>query len=200
MRIRNRKLGISLAVCGALVVAACGNDDTETGVAGDTATTGGEDLVETVEVVATDYAFEIPDTIQAGATITFRNEGQEVHELVVFLIPEDEERSVEELLALDDEELGEVFGGEPEPALVMFAGPGEAGTSPPDFAATTLDEPGRYGAVCFVPEGTTEMPDMSEGPPEEGEDGEGEEEGPPPGMGDGPPHFEHGMFAEFTVE
>jgi hypothetical protein len=203
---------LALAACGALLVAAaCGDDDdtstNETTTAGDTGddTTGGdegtddegtddeatddgeESMGDTVDVVGVEFAYEgLPDTVEAGTSFSFSNEGEELHEMVVFQIPEGEDRSVEELLQLSEEELGEAFGGEPEPVFVSMAEPGGEGLVVfPEGAEATVTEPGRYAAVCFIPVGTTEMP-------------EGEMEGPP--EGEGPPHFTQGMHAEFTVE
>jgi plastocyanin len=198
---------VAVLATGSLLGAACGDDDDTT--TDDTTTdaedtgggeetddggedTGGEDTDggETegaIAVTAVDYAFEgIPDTVESGATFTLTNEGEELHEMVAFLIPEGEDRSIEELVQLEDEELGEVFGGEPTPEFVLMAEPGDEGTVVfPEGAEATVTEAGRYGVVCFIPVGMTEMPS-------------GEQEGPP--EGDGPPHAMEGMVAEFTVE
>jgi plastocyanin len=214
MQNRTRTIALALLVSGSLLgAAACGDDD-DNGNGDDTEATTGDDANgdegngdegngdegdgdegegdegaagDTVEVTGVDYAFEgLPDTVEAGTTFSFTNEGEELHEMVAFLIPEEEDRSIDELVQLEDEELGEVFGGEPMPEFVLMAEPGEDGTMvfPPDGEAT-VTEPGRYGVVCFIPVGMTEMP-------------EGEQEGPP--EGDGPPHAFEGMTGEFTVE
>jgi uncharacterized cupredoxin-like copper-binding protein len=206
---------VAVLATGSLLGAACGDDDDTTtddtttdaedtgggeetdGEDTDGEDTGGEDTTDgedtdggetegAIAVTAVDYAFEgIPDTVESGATFTLTNEGEELHEMVVFLIPDEEERSVEELAALEDEELGEVFGGEPTPEFVLVAEPGGEGIVVfPEGAEATVTEPGRYGVLCFIPVGTTEMPEEMEGPPE----------------GDGPPHYEEGMLTEFTVE
>lgn len=60
--------------------------------------------------------------------------------------------------------------------MVSFAGGAFATPGKSDTGFLEL-KPGRYGAACFVPTGSKE----------------GQE-------GTGPPHFTHGMFAEFTVQ
>jgi plastocyanin len=210
---RTRTIALALLVSGSLLgAAACGDDDDngngngddteattdddgngngddgDTGDDGDDGDEGDEGAAgDTVEVTGVEYAYEgLPDTVEAGTTFSFTNEGEELHEMVAFLIPDEEDRSIDELVQLEDEELGEVFGGEPMPEFVLMAEPGDDGTMvfPPDGEAT-VTEPGRYGVVCFIPVGMTEMP-------------EGEQEGPP--EGDGPPHAFEGMTGEFTVE
>lgn len=204
-----RRAGIS-ALLTALVLtgAACGDDDEEPAETGDapeettttteapeddttTTTEAGAPAGETVEVTAVDYAFEdLPDTVEAGTTFSLTNaSAAEAHELVAFLLPETETRSAEELLNLPEEELGAVFGGEPEPATVILAGPGQTDTPGPVVGDGSLAEPGRYVVACFIPVGADPEAYFSADP----------SEGPPQVEG-GPPHFTQGMFAELTVE
>jgi len=128
---------------------------------------------ETVAATAVDYGFEgIPETVPAGTVaLELTNEGEEVHEMIIFQKPEGDTRSAEELL--NDPAMEE---SGPPPAGFVFAAPGQSATGLAELAA------GDYFAVCFIPVGTTEMPD-----------------GPPEGDG-GPPHFTQGMLTEFTVE
>jgi hypothetical protein len=124
---------------------------------------------EQIEAVGVDFEYEgIPDTVPAGVVaVTFDNQGEELHEIAMVRINDDVDLSIEELAALPEEEAMSMvtFTG------VAFAAPGEA-----DTTFLTL-EPGRYGAVCFVPEGTTHEAE-----------------------GTGAPHFTLGMLAEFTAE
>jgi len=68
---------------------------------------------------------------------------------------------------------------------------------------TKNNEPGRYIAVCFIPQGLT--PEIAqqfeaEGPPGEGSAPEGSApEGSGPDVELGPPHHTQGMIQEFTV-
>jgi uncharacterized cupredoxin-like copper-binding protein len=118
-----------------------------------------------VEVTGKDYAFEAPDTIEAGTvSFAFTNASDaEEHEMILFTKAPGVDLSFEELLDLPEEESEEkvVFIG------ATFAPPGESSS-----ALATL-EPGEYAMVCFIPVGGGE---------------------------DGPPHYEQGMFHEFTVE
>lgn len=125
---------------------------------------------EQIEATGVDYEYEgLPDTVPAGTVaVTFDNQGDEVHEIGIVRINDDVTASIDELLAMpEDQAMSMVsFTG------VAYANPGESDT-------TFLEmQPGRYAAVCFVPEGTTHM-DMP---------------------GDGAPHFTLGMVGEFTAE
>jgi hypothetical protein len=159
-----------------------------TGATGATGSTGADEA--TVAVTAVDYEFEgLPDSVDAGTTFTITNESEaEAHELVAILLPEDETRSAEELLALPEEELGEL--AQIEPAFVIIAGPGEEGMAV--LGDGSLTEPGRYLFACFIPLGADpeEFLDAPEGTGTEG----------PPEVEGGPPHFTEGMFGEVTVE
>jgi len=124
---------------------------------------------EQVEATGVDYEYEgIPDTLDAGVVaLTFNNEGEESHEIGVARLNDDVTLSVEEVLALPEEEGS---------AMITFTGGAFAEPGESDTVFLRL-EPGRYGAVCFIPEGTTHDTE-----------------------GTGPPHFTLGMFAEFTAE
>ncbi len=124
---------------------------------------------EQVEATGVDYEYEgLPDTVPAGVVaVTFTNEGQEVHEIGIARINDDVTEPVEQLLTLPEEEVFsklQLMG-------VTLTQPGESETT---FLRMTE---GRYGAACFIPQGTTHMETM----------------------GSGAPHFTLGMFAEFTA-
>ena len=124
---------------------------------------------EQVEAVGVDYAYEgIPDSVPAGTTaITFTNEGEELHEIGLARINDDVTMSVQELVALPQEQ-----------AMTMVTFSGGAFAEPAASDTTFVElEPGRYAAVCFIPQGTTHDTE-----------------------GSGPPHTALGMLAEFTVE
>ena len=191
-------------VCLALVVA-CGDDDND---AADTAgpattvapaptqasvtTTGGNTTAngQVIDVAATDFAFGgIPATVPAGTKFKLTNESdKELHEFVVVKVPKGEKRPVDELVKLPEAELDAIFGQGP-PAMVLLAPPG----SDEQIMAVgdgTVTEPGRYVAVCFIPEGADPQEYM-----EAAQKGDG-----PPDVEGGPPHVALGMYAEFTVE
>ncbi len=163
-----------IALIGAVGVA-CSDDGTE--VAAE----------EPVEVVLVDFAFEgLPDSVPAGTAFTVVNEApSELHELVAFRLPDDEERPVEELAHLSP---GELVGTLGEPAAVILAVPG--GEPIHAVGDGTLTEPGRYALMCFIPTGVD--PDVYLAVAAETEEG-------PPQVDGGPPHFVHGMIAEITV-
>ncbi len=170
----------------ALAFAACGDDD-------ETATTTTADAAggETVEVTAVDYEFEgLPDSVTAGTRLTLVNESEaEIHELVAIRLPDDEQRSVDELVALPEAELQALFRGG-EPAMVLVARPASDETIPA-VGDGTLADAGRYALLCAIPTGAD---------PDEYLAAAGAAEGGPPDVPGGPPHFVNGMYAELTVE
>jgi hypothetical protein len=125
---------------------------------------------EQIEATGVDYEYEgLPDTVPAGVVaVTFVNEGEEMHEIGIARINDDVTEPVEQLLSLPEEEIFSKL----ELKGVTFTAPGESETS-----FLRMDE-GRYGAACFIPQGTTHMESM----------------------GNGAPHFTLGMVAEFTAE
>jgi hypothetical protein len=128
----------------------------------------------TVEVSAVEYSFDtIPTSLPAGrTTFVFTNNGAEIHEMVVFRINDGVTETVDELLALPEDEAFE---------KVTFTG-ATFGVQRETDTETFELTPGRYVALCFVPIGTTEV---------EPDDADVAEPGPP--------HFTEGMQAEFTV-
>jgi plastocyanin len=182
---------VALAVCGGSLVAACSDDDSAeadrtevTSVADTTGDEPGELEVEEVgtvgevEVVAVEYAFEgLPATVAPGTRFTMVNQGEEAHHMYVYLLDDEEERSADEIAALDTAELLSLFSYPPE--FVLLAGPGEDGVLAPDFGDGTVTEPGRYIVTCIYDVGTFELPEEF------------------PSFED--PHFRHGMYGEFTV-
>jgi hypothetical protein len=131
---------------------------------------------EVTPVTAREYVFEGDlDGLQAGINgLAFENSGSEFHEMILFRINDDTTETMEELLALPEEEVGSKVtesGG-------AFGAPGDSDTLFADL------ETGRYAIICFLPVGAT--PDNMEAL----ESGE---------LDDAPPHFAEGMIREFTV-
>lgn len=128
---------------------------------------------ELIEVTAVDYSFQgVPSEIDAGrVVIHLSNDGEELHEFLMFRKKAGVTESFDELLALPEGE-GESKADE---AGAAFSFPGSAGSTIVELAA------GDYVAVCFIPKGLTPAAIES-----------GEEP-------DGPPHFTQGMKVEFTV-
>ena len=169
------KTSLIAAVLGLVLVSAC----------------GGSGAVEgTIEITGQDYAFEgVPEIAASGAELTFTNDsGVEFHEMVVFRVVDGEERTLEELLELPEEESESLI----EFQGVLVAMPGEEGFNPEaEGTSVAVGEAGRYAIVCFIPQGAD--PAVVE------EAMAGATEGPPD-LGDGTPHAFLGMAAEFQVE
>jgi hypothetical protein len=141
----------------------------------------------TLEVEAFDYGYVgLPGEIPAGTAISLGNtSSSEVHEFVAIRLPDDETRSVAELVQLPPEELSAFFPGL---ATVLIAPPGEEG-----FVVEgdgTLSEPGRYAVICVIPTGADPAAYL---------EAAAASEGGPPEVPGGPPHIANGMFAEITV-
>ena len=136
-----------------MLIAGCGDDDDSTTATTEGSTTSeAESADDSVQVTLADYKFEdLPESVDAGTTFTVRNDSEaELHELVAFRLPDDEKRSVEDLVQLPEAELGALFAG--EPATVLLAEPGSDKTIPA-VGTGAIDEAGRYAVMCFIPQG-----------------------------------------------
>ena len=140
-----------------------------------------------LNVVASEYHFDgLPSELPAGPTIiTLDNVGEQVHEIWVGRINDHVTLVAEELAELPEDELH---------AMVTFAGtaftfPGAIGHGAADLT------PGRYVAMCFLPEGAT--PDVLIELDQAGVDGA--DDSLPAGIEVGPPHYTIGMIHEFNV-
>lgn len=192
-------LATSLAA-GLLLLSGCAGADV---AAGDTAAGAADEVAEdadegendgapsaseVIEVEMVDFGYVgLPASVPAGTQLTVSNSAaEELHELVAFALPDDEERSVQELTELDPGELVATLG---EPVTVLLAEPG--GSAIPAVGDGTLSAPGRYAIMCFIPTGVEPQVYL--------EAAAATEEGPPQVEG-GPPHFVNGMFRELRVE
>jgi hypothetical protein len=179
----------ALALGLAAVTAACG--DSAGGASGDTGGPGGP---TSHAVTADDYEFrDLPDRVAAGSRLELVNASEmEVHELVAIRLPDGEERGVEEIMDLPEEELDDVLN-EDEIATVLLAPPASRGEAV--LGDGTLTRPGRYVVLCFLPTGA---------PPDEVMDAfdrfDPEVDEAPPVPQSGPPHVVHGMLGELTVQ
>lgn len=216
IRIRQRRTFIlrrsaaALAACAlGLGAAGCAEDTSTTSAgAGDRGTSTAPSTVEdghsgsvdhgqsgdhqsgTVEVAAVDYGFRgLPDRIAAGSRLRLTNDAPaELHELVAIRLPDDESRTVEELMDLPSDELGALLGAAP-PATVLLAPPGA-----PEIEAVgdgTLNQAGRYLIMCSVPTGVD---------PAEYLAAAAASAPAPPQVKGGPPHFMNGMVDDLIVE
>jgi hypothetical protein len=184
---RRTTAGLALSLLLA-ATAGCGDDSGEEDAATPAEPSTTADHPAVIEITAVDYRFDdLPAEVEAGATLALRNQSAgEVHELVAMRLADDEDRTIDELVALPERELGALFAG--PPAVALVAPPGEDG-----FAAVgdgTLGEPGRYLLLCFIPIG---------GDPDAFLDALEANPGQPPSVPGGPPHFTAGMYGEVTV-
>jgi hypothetical protein len=188
MRARRRTTAL-LALAPLLLAGAAGcTDDSTADPAASTSTTIHDH--QEVEVTAVDFSFEdLPARVAAGTRLSLRNDApSELHELVAFRLPDEERRTVEELLELPQEQLGAVLGAGP-PQTVLLAPPG--GEQIPAVGDGTLREPGRYLVMCSIPTGVDPAEYLAAAAAAGGEQ---------PQVPGGPPHFVHGMAAELVVE
>lgn len=196
----------ALALTGLLlsgVAAACG-DDTSVKDTGATATTvqKPEDHATTTApatsaegdtkgdgvITAVDYGYEgVQKNYAPGTVLHMKNASHtEVHEMVVFRVPDNEKRTTTELMALPREQLQAAFAG--PPAAVIVAPPTLDGF--PVVGDGSVTQPGRYIAFCSIPTGANPSEYMAAAAAAKG--GEVHVAG-------GPPHFVKGMVTEFTV-
>ena len=105
----------------------------------------GECGYDTVDVTGLDYSFEgLPETMEAGTTaLKLTNEGTEPHVIVAFKINEGDDITLDELLALPEDQVA-------QHATFAFAASAEPGTWGASFVEL---EPGRYAAFCPIPVG-----------------------------------------------
>ena len=192
---RSRTLGI-VGAAALLVVSAA------PAAAQDEATTDSTMDMEglSVEVAGVEYAYTgLPTSLPAGTALTFRNDGAELHELIVARIADGTTESLEELLGMEAEGrdpvaegLVEIIGGAP-----LIANPGEVAEG-----SLLLEREGDYVALCFIPQGfvPSELEALGVTPEMMGPDTDPADL--PPEVQElmaNPPHLAAGMIQEFTV-
>ncbi len=182
--VRSRGLAGTIAML--LVLAACGDGD-DAATTTMRATTSTTESAVQIEVSAIDFAFVgLPERVAAGTTLTLVNDSSvELHELVAIRLPDDETRSVEELIG-NPEDLAAYF---PSVTTVLIAPPDEAGVAVEGTGQLT--EPGRYAIICAIPTGADPAEYMAAA---------AVAQGGPPDVAGGAPHFVAGMYAELIVE
>lgn len=98
--------------------------------------------IPSVLVMASDYAFQMPDTLIAGVT-SFRimNHGREAHHLTLVRLPD----------GMTMADLQKVNPAGPPPAGLVFAG-GPNFAAPGGAVEAVVDlQPGHYAALCAIP-------------------------------------------------
>lgn len=174
-----RKFGLLVVALAATVLPACS-------AAEEPATTTTPPGPQTIEVTALDYGFSgLPERVEAGTVFTLINDSSvELHELVAIPLPDDETRTIPELVA-DPEGLAAYFGSV---ETVLIAPPAAGSIAVEGTGA--LNTPGRYAIICAIPTGAD---------PDEYMAAAAESEGGPPQVAGGPPHFAKGMWGEVVV-
>ena len=123
--------------------------------------------VRTLEVVATEFALQAPDTVTAGRVrLRLTNHGRELHILEVVRLADG--HTTEELAAI-------LAARKPAPAWATFVGGpiappkgapagGGASDAPTSSLDVTVDlEPGRYALICPIPSPDDHRPHMVKG-------------------------------------
>jgi len=187
--IRSATATATAAVAVVVLGAGCSDESasSETTAPRSTSTVAATPGHDHVEVTAVDFDFEgLPKTIEAGTRLTLTNGApRELHELVAFRLPDDEDRPVADLLKLPEAELSPLLG---QPTTVLLAAPGA--DQIPAVGDGTLTEPGRYLVMCSIPTGVDPAEYLSAAAASAVQK---------PDVPGGPPHFTSGMFAELTV-
>lgn len=182
---------LAIAASALLVLGACANDDEpeEAEATEEASPEATETSASGLEITGVDYSFEgVPDTIDAGTRINFKNgSAKEAHELVAMKLADTEKRTAEEIFKLPEAELNAALGG--PPVTVIIAEPEKDGV--PVLGDGVLNDPGRYVFACFIPTGA-DPAEYLKAAQESGDE--------PPVVAGGPPHFTQGMYAEATVE
>lgn len=142
-----RSMGrMAMGVVLAAAAAACGTADASPGEAA-----RAEDVApRVVTVVAYDFGFDAPETVEAGL-VTFRmmNRGPDLHH--VALVKLEGGKTMADLAAVDPH-------GPPPPWVVEVGGPNAA--APGGVSEVTMVlEPGNYALLCFIsgPDGTPHL-------------------------------------------
>lgn len=122
-----------------------------------------------VEVVATEYAFEAPDSVPAGwTTFRLRNEGSQHHFLLIYRLPDGKSQSdiQSEVVPVYDRVMAALQNGDMDKAAALEAlgndlppwfftvafmgGPGLIAPGQSADATVNLSEPGNYLMECYV--------------------------------------------------
>ena len=105
-----------------------------------------------IDVGGVEYAFtNLPTSVPVGTELTFTNNGAELHELVLLRFADGVTESLEELFAMEAEGRDPMAEG-----LITMVNDGQPLIAIPGQTAEgsiTLEEEGRYLALCFVPSG-----------------------------------------------
>jgi hypothetical protein len=100
-------------------------------------------VIVPINIVATDFAFEMPDTVGGGVVkMNLENRGKELHH--VTLVKLEDGKTIENFMAAMQQQ------GPPPPWMKFVGGPNPAGPGQTISGASVLT-PGNYLAICFIP-------------------------------------------------
>lgn len=163
---RRLRRSVALGAAALLLLAGCADDDTTTTTdattttAGD-ATTTTEAMTDTVsmptvEIVATDFAFEVSEPVPAGVVeVTLANEGDEAHHVQIAQLNED--ATMEDLQAA-------LESGDESAAMGLIKLVGGVGIIEPGDSSSAIVElaEGTHVALCFIA-GEDGLPHLAKG-------------------------------------
>ena len=140
-----RRVSLALVLALGLFFAACGGEDPAPDTeAGAEQTEAPDAEGETVVVTATEYEFDLPDSLPAGpTTFSLVNEGKEPHFIDIVKLTDDAP-PVADLIKLPEKKVSKYFEGPPNHIDTVKPGGTSAETLEIELAA------GRYGYVCFI--------------------------------------------------
>lgn len=139
-----------------LVLGSCSSADEaaqpSTNPSADASSTSAAATGPTIEVELRDGAFVgLPAEVEVGTTIRAVNTSStEMHEFLAIRLPDGEDRTSEEIVALPEDELLALLGAA-VPDVLRVALPGEPELE--GVGDAVFEEPGRYLVICTVPTG-----------------------------------------------
>jgi len=107
-------------------------------------------------VVATDYAFSAPDTVEAGfVTLDFSNAGTETHHVAIERLPD----------TLDADAFNAALQGDERAALEMVQSAGGAAAIDPGLNGEVVVnlQAGAYALICVIPSPRDRVPHVLKG-------------------------------------
>lgn len=139
-----RRLALFVALLGLLLLGACSEDDPAIELSEDEAATGAEPEVHEVAFDASDYAYDLPTSVEAGTIeFTMRNVGKELHIAALARVKDgktfaDAAKDLQSPTPPADPASEEIGG-------IASTSPGLSGN------VTAELQPGTYYFACFIP-------------------------------------------------
>jgi hypothetical protein len=135
--------GTRLGASSAIFALLAGCSPERHSVQGGSASGKSEAKPEAVTVTASDFAYEAPDSVAAGAvTVHLANHGKELHQAQ--LIKLEQGKTMADVAQA-------LKGGGPPPSWIKFVGGPNATAPGQETQATAVLSPGNYAYICFIP-------------------------------------------------